>query len=216
MASITLCHGPVISTTPHSVTTPTVCGHAEACPSTTYGKSKLARGPFTRATFWLGGRKFFFHQNLCHWGRGPGWPVVRDSFLPNPDGKNAISETSRQNLLKFCIRLPMTILRTNPYWHFAQKTQKVGQNLSFLVKKWRFFEKIFFQRQLLVTGSPSAITPSWFIVGHFMRSAYTNFRPNRIKVDWEITENLRHFFGNFWNPSLSLPFFAQIFFLTLS
>ena len=108
----------------------------------------------------LGGRKFFFHQNLCHWGRGPGWPVVRDSFLPNPDGKNVISETSRQNLLKFCIRLPMTILRTNPYWHFAQKTQKVGQNLSFLVKKWQFFEKKFFQRQLLVTGSPSAKTPS--------------------------------------------------------
>ena len=103
---------------------------------------------------------FFFHQNLCHWGRGPGWPVVRDSFLPNPDGKNVISETSRQNLLKFCIRLPMTILRTNPYWHFAQKTQKVGQNLSFLVKKCRFFEKKFFQRQLLVTGSPSAKTPS--------------------------------------------------------
>ena len=39
----------------------------------------------------------------------------------------------------------MTILRTNPYWHFAQKTQKVGQNLSFLVKKWRFFEKFFFR-----------------------------------------------------------------------
>ena len=78
---------------------------------------------------------FFFHQNLCHWGRGPGWPVVRYSFLPNPDGKNVILETSRQNLLKFCIRLPITILRTNPYWHFAQKTQKVGQNLSFLVKK---------------------------------------------------------------------------------
>ena len=108
----------------------------------------------------LGGRKFFFHQNLCHWGRGPGWPVVRDSFLPNPGGKNVILETSRQNLLKFCIRLPMTILRTNPYWHFAQKTQKVGQNLSFLVKKLRFFEKKFFQRQLLVTGSPSAKTPS--------------------------------------------------------
>ena len=131
----------------------------------------------------LGGRKFFFQQNLCHWGRGPGWPVVRDSFLPNPGGKNVISETSRQNLLKFCIRLPITILRTNPYWHFAQKTQKVGQNLSFLVKKWQFFEKIFFQRQLLVTGSPSAKTPSWFIVGHFMRSAYTNFRPDRKKND---------------------------------
>ena len=71
-----------------------------------------------------------------------------------------ILETSRQNLLKICIRLPMTILRTNPYWHFAQKTQKVGQNLSFLVKKWRFFEKKNFQRQLLVTGSPSAKTPS--------------------------------------------------------
>ena len=108
---------------------------------------------------WVAGN-FFFHQNLCHWGRGPGWPVVRDSFLPNPDGKNVILETSRQNLLKFCIRLPITILRTNPYWHFAQKTQKVGQNLSFLVKKWRFFEKIFFQRQLLGTGSPSAKTPS--------------------------------------------------------
>ena len=93
----------------------------------------------------LGGRKFFFQQNLCHWGRGPGWPVVRDSFLPNPDGKNVILETSRQNLLKFCIRLPITILRTNPYWHFAQKTQKVGQNLSFLVKKWRFFENFFFR-----------------------------------------------------------------------
>ena len=108
----------------------------------------------------LGGRKFFFQQNLCHWGRGPGWPVVRHSSLQNPGGKNVISETSRQNLLKFCIRLPMTILRTNPHWHFAQKTQKVGQNLSFLVKKWRFFEKKFFQRQLLVTGSPSAKTPS--------------------------------------------------------
>ena len=71
-----------------------------------------------------------------------------------------ILETSRQNLLKICIRLPMTILRTNPYWHFAQKTQKVGQNLSFLVKKWQFFEKKIFQRQLLVTGSPSAKTPS--------------------------------------------------------
>ena len=104
--------------------------------------------------------EIFFQQNLCHWGRGPGWPVVRDSFLPNPDGKNVILETSRQNLLKICIRLPITILRTNPYWHFARKTQKVGQNLSFLVKKWRFFEKIFFQRQLLVTGSPSAKTPS--------------------------------------------------------
>ena len=101
----------------------------------------------------LGGRKFFFHQNLSHWGRGPGWPVVRDSFLPNPGGKNVISETSRQNLLKFCIRLPMTILRTNPYWHFAQKTQKVGQNLSFLVKKWRFFEKKNFSE---------TITRNWF------------------------------------------------------
>ena len=28
----------VICTTPHSVPTPTVCGHAEACPSTTYAK----------------------------------------------------------------------------------------------------------------------------------------------------------------------------------
>ena len=108
----------------------------------------------------LGGRKFFFHQNLCHWGRGPGWPVVRHSSLRNPGGKNVILETSRQNLLKFCIRLPITILRTNPYWHFGQKTQKVGQNLSFLVKKWQFFEKKIFQRQLLVAGSPSAKTPS--------------------------------------------------------
>ena len=71
VASITLCHGPVISTTPHSVTTPTVCGHAEACPSTTYGKSKLARGPFTRATFWLGGRgnftPFVFGRRVGSW-----------------------------------------------------------------------------------------------------------------------------------------------------
>ena len=135
--------------------TPTVRRHAEACLSTTYAKY-----PMPHSLFPLGGRKFFFQQNLCHWGRAPGWPVVRYSFLPNPDGKNVILETSRQNLLKFCIRLPMTILRTNPYWHFAQKTQKVDQNLSFLVKKWRFFEKNFFQRQLLVTGSPSAKTPS--------------------------------------------------------
>ena len=146
--------------------------------------------------FWVAGN-FFFHQNLCHWGRGPGWPVVRDSFLPNPGGKNVILETSRQNLLKFCIRLPITILRTNPYWHFAQKTQKVGQNLSFLVKKWQFFEKKFFQRQLLVTGSPSAKTPSWFIVEHFMRSAYTNFRPDRKKKWLSISRNSDAFFRKF-------------------
>ena len=140
----------------HFTSTHTVCGHAEACPSTTYDKS-LSNDARTSRARWP---EIFFHQNLCHWGRGPGWPVVRDSFLPNPGGKNVILETSRQNLLKFCIRLPKTILRTNPYWHFAQKTQKVGQNLSFLVKKWRFFEKKIFQRQLLVTGSPSAKTPS--------------------------------------------------------
>ena len=43
---IILCHGPVISTTPHSVATPTVCGHAEACPSTTYANFSVARGHY--------------------------------------------------------------------------------------------------------------------------------------------------------------------------
>ena len=124
--------------------------------------------PFTTSQLSLGGRKFFFQQNLCHWGRGPGWPVVRHSSLRNPGGKNVILETSRQNLLKFCIRLPITILRTNPYWHFAQKTQKVGQNLSFLVKKWQFFGNFFFKSQYFVPQALDQKAYNCSFVRHFM------------------------------------------------
>ena len=46
---------------------PIVRGHAEACPSTTYAKC-----PVPRSLSPLGGREFFFQQNLCRWGRGPG------------------------------------------------------------------------------------------------------------------------------------------------
>ena len=46
--------------------TPTVRGHAEACPSTTYGKY-LHR----RLHIPLGGREFFFHSILCQLGEGP-------------------------------------------------------------------------------------------------------------------------------------------------
>ena len=37
---------PDISTTPQSVATSTVCGHAEACPSTTYAKNSALRGHY--------------------------------------------------------------------------------------------------------------------------------------------------------------------------
>ena len=41
-------------TTPHSVPTPTVCGHAEACPSTTYANYFLYLHPIAVAARWAG------------------------------------------------------------------------------------------------------------------------------------------------------------------
>ena len=41
-------------TTPHSVPTPTVCGHAEACPSTTYANYFLYLHPIAVAARWRG------------------------------------------------------------------------------------------------------------------------------------------------------------------
>ena len=52
---------------------------------------------------------------------------------------STISETIRQNWLKFCMWLPMDIVRTNPYWRFAGKNQNVGQKCDFPTKFLTFF-----------------------------------------------------------------------------
>ena len=50
----------------------------------------------------------------------------------------------------------MTDVRTNPYWRFAGKIQKLGQSCVFNVKKIHFFRKKNLQRQILETGGSSA------------------------------------------------------------
>ena len=52
---------------------------------------------------------------------------------------STISETIRQNWLKFCMWLPMDIVRTNPYWRFAGKNRNVGQKCNFPTKFLTFF-----------------------------------------------------------------------------
>ena len=54
------------------------------------------------------------------------------------------------------------------------------------------------------------------IVQRCWMSAWTNCDRNRIKIDWVIARILTHFVDIFRKPSLSLPFFAQIFFQDLS
>jgi len=48
----------------------------------------------------------------------------------------------------------MAILRTNPYWRFARKNQKVGQNHNFRCRKWRFFGKKIFESPYLAPRCP--------------------------------------------------------------
>ena len=73
-------------------------------------------------------------------GEGPGRAQVFWVFqLWNQHLVRTISRTIRQNWLKFCMWLPMDIVRTNPYWRFAQKSQKVGQKCDFPTKFLTFF-----------------------------------------------------------------------------
>ena len=73
-------------------------------------------------------------------GEGPGRAQVFWVFqLWNQHLVRTISRTIRQNWLKFCMWLPMDIVRTNPYWRFAQKSQKVGQKFDFPTKFSTFF-----------------------------------------------------------------------------
>ena len=54
------------------------------------------------------------------------------------------------------MKLPWNILRTNPYWRFAGKNQKVGQKCDFPTKFWG---KIFLKRYISPQGHASASQP---------------------------------------------------------
>ena len=73
-------------------------------------------------------------------GEGPGRAQVFVVFqLWNQHALGTISRTIHTIWLKFCMWLPMDIVRTNPYWRFAGKNQNVGQKCNFPTKFLTFF-----------------------------------------------------------------------------
>ena len=73
-------------------------------------------------------------------GEGPGRAQVFVVFqLWNQHALGTISRTIHTIWLKFCMWLPMDIVRTNPYWRFAGKNQNVGQKCDFPTKFLTFF-----------------------------------------------------------------------------
>ena len=117
------------------ISTPTVRRHAEACLSTTYAKY-----PMPHSLSPLGAGISIRSGKMRAVGEGPGRAQVFWVFqLWNQHLVRTISRTIRQNWLKFCMWLPMDIVRTNPYWRFARKSQKVGQKCNFPTKFLTFF-----------------------------------------------------------------------------
>ena len=80
--------------------TPTVRGHAEACPSTTYAKYLLPTPP--PSPRWTG--MFFFQPIRCQLGEGPLVAVTRNTYLLNSGHLSTISKTTQQIFLKLCIQ----------------------------------------------------------------------------------------------------------------
>ena len=93
--------------------TPTVRGHAEACPSTTYGKFLLRRPRRP-----LGGRGVF-PSRFCRAGRDPfSGPGHYFFTLKKTIPRKAISKPTRRIPLNFCIHLRITVLRKSQQGRF--------------------------------------------------------------------------------------------------
>ena len=115
--------------------TPTVRRHAEACLSTTYAKY-----PMPHSLFPLGAGISIHSGKMRAVGEGPGRAQVFVVFqLWNQHPLGTISRTIHTIWLKFCMWLPLDIVRTNPYWRFAGKNQNVGQKCDFPTKFLTFF-----------------------------------------------------------------------------
>ena len=118
---------------PIHASTPTVRGHAEACPSTTRTKIYVERVS-------LGAGISIRSGKMRAVGEGPGRAQVFVVFqLWNQHPLGTISRTIHTIWLKFCMWLPMDTVRTNPYWRFAGKNQNVGQKCDFPTKFLTFF-----------------------------------------------------------------------------
>ena len=114
----------------HFTSTPTVCGHAEACPSTTYTKY-IPNDARTSRARWLGR---YSPRSSRPRETGPAdRPSNAKIYTLNSTIINTISEMNRRIVLKFCIRIEEKILRTFSCWHFSEKNVLHGFFWVFLV-----------------------------------------------------------------------------------
>ena len=106
----------VICTTPHSVPTPTVCGHAEACPSTTYAKWAIPALWSAVAARWAG---VIPQQKFRPAGRV--LPAVQNQNPPSRKRhvKRAIFLFNHTNFTIFCMRPWNGHTRRSSCWRFA-------------------------------------------------------------------------------------------------
>ena len=114
----------------HFTSTHTVCGHAEACPSTTYDKS-LSNDARTSRARWLGR---YSPRSSRPRETGPAdRPSNAKIYTLNSTIINTISKMNRRIVLKFCIWIEEKILRTFSCWHFSEKNVLHGFFWVFLV-----------------------------------------------------------------------------------
>ena len=94
------------------MSTPTVRGHAEACPSTTYAKFVYLNPIAVAARC----RDFHSIRNSARVGRAPGALLCFGfSYSKFTHQLSRISKTSHTIWLKFGTQLRWNIVRTNPY-----------------------------------------------------------------------------------------------------
>ena len=111
--------------------TPTVCGHAEACPSTTYTKYILYLHPIAVAARWLG--RYSPQGSRPRGGPRLAALMVQDLYLPQVRKKSTKSEMNHRISLKLCTQVKEKILRTFSFWHFSEKKVLHGFFWVFLV-----------------------------------------------------------------------------------
>ena len=114
----------------HFTSTHTVCGHAEACPSTTYDKS-ISNDARTSRARWLG--RYSPQGSRPRGGPRLAALMVQDLYLPQVRKKSTKSEMNHRISLKLCTQVKEQILRTFSCWHFSEKNVLHGFFWVFLV-----------------------------------------------------------------------------------